>query len=116
MTKNTIKDQLNQVGILNVYPLVQLNDEQIKEYLEKPPNGINPILWEQAKRNNPNPSKLIPVPIVGFQGKSFFLSFFISSNLNDFRVKQAFQTARARESRTEIVSIQDKGRHRVDKH
>jgi nuclear pore complex protein Nup54 len=66
-TKTTIKDQLNQIGILNVYPLVQLNEEQIKEYLDKPPSGINPILWEQAKRNNPNPNKLIPVPIIGFK-------------------------------------------------
>ena len=66
-TKTTIKDQLNQIGISNVYPLVQLNEEQIKEYLDRPPSGINPILWEQAKRNNPNPNKLIPVPIVGFQ-------------------------------------------------
>ena len=67
-TKVTIKDQLNQINVLSVYPLVQLNEEQIKEYLDKPPIGINPILWEQAKRNNPNPNKLIPVPIVGFQG------------------------------------------------
>ena len=28
--------------------------------------GINPLIWQQAKVDNPDPEKLIPVPMVGF--------------------------------------------------
>ena len=28
--------------------------------------GLDPILWEQAKKDNPNPDNLLPVPMVGF--------------------------------------------------
>lgn len=29
--------------------------------------GIEPIVWKQAKLDNPDPEKLIPVPLIGFQ-------------------------------------------------
>ncbi len=67
-TTVTIKKQLEQINVISVYPLVGFNDEQIRQYLDVPPQSVNPILWEQAKRNNPNPKKLLPVPIVGFKG------------------------------------------------
>lgn len=28
--------------------------------------GIEPVVWKQAKLDNPNPEKLIPVPLIGF--------------------------------------------------
>lgn len=28
--------------------------------------GIDPVVWEQAKRDNPDPKTLIPVPMIGF--------------------------------------------------
>jgi len=28
--------------------------------------GIDPVIWEQAKRDNPDPKNLIPVPMIGF--------------------------------------------------
>lgn len=31
------------------------------------PAGIDPALWEQGKRENPNPKKFFPVVKVGFQ-------------------------------------------------
>jgi nuclear pore complex protein Nup54 len=67
-TNTSIKKQLEQINVISLYPLVGLNDDQIKQYLDMPPQSINPILWEQAKRNNPNAKKLLPVPIVGFKG------------------------------------------------
>lgn len=67
-TNLTIKQQLEQINVVNMYPLVGLTDEEVKKYLDNPPAGLNPILWDQAKKNNPNPKKLIPVQINGFQG------------------------------------------------
>jgi nuclear pore complex protein Nup54 len=29
--------------------------------------GIDPVLWEYAKKNNPNSKKLLPVSIIGFK-------------------------------------------------
>lgn len=75
-TTQTIKQQLEQLGVVNMYPLVGLTDEEIKNYLENPPVGLNPVLWEQANKNNPNTKKLMPVQISGFQGNIFFQSIF----------------------------------------
>lgn len=66
MTKPTIKQQLEQLGVTSFYPLVGLTDEQIKNYLDKPPAGFDHALWDQGKKKNPNPKKLLPVQIVGF--------------------------------------------------
>ncbi len=29
--------------------------------------GIDPVLWQQAKLDNPDPTCLIPVPMIGFK-------------------------------------------------
>ncbi len=66
-TKQTIKQQLEQISVSNFYPLIGLTEEQIKKYLDKPPAGFDHALWDQGKKKNPNPKKLLPVQIVGFQ-------------------------------------------------
>ncbi len=66
-TQPSVKQQLDQLSIENVYPLVGLSEEQIKNYLDTPPTAVNSLLWDTAKKNNPNPKKLIPVQINGFQ-------------------------------------------------
>ena len=48
-------------------PLVALTESQLKEYLEKPPRGLDPVLWAQGKRDNPDPKKYLPVSLVGFR-------------------------------------------------
>ncbi|KAK2172361.1 hypothetical protein NP493_969g00036 [Ridgeia piscesae] len=50
----------------NIFPKTGLNPEQLKHYLDNPPSGIDPLIWEQAKLDNPNPEVLIPVPMIGF--------------------------------------------------
>lgn len=67
-TTLTVKQQLEQISVVNFYPLIGFTEEQIKSYLETPPAGLNPLLWEQAKKNNPNGKKLLPIQIIGFQG------------------------------------------------
>lgn len=63
MTKN----QLTNLGIEQIIALVLPDADQLKEYLETPPKGIDPRMWKQAKLDNPDPSKFIPVPMIGFQ-------------------------------------------------
>ncbi|CAK9812807.1 Probable nucleoporin Nup54 [Anthophora quadrimaculata] len=61
------KQQLVQTGVEGVLPLVKLDPERLKEYLENPPCSIDPRLWKQAQLDNPNPELYIPVPMIGFQ-------------------------------------------------
>ena len=42
----------------------------MREYLENPPQGIDVRLWRQAQQDNPDPKKLIPVPMIGFRALS----------------------------------------------
>ncbi|XP_069702368.1 nucleoporin p54 [Periplaneta americana] len=60
------KQQLSTLGADNVFPQVTPDKDQIKEYLENPPAGIDPRLWKQAQLDNPNPENYIPVPMIGF--------------------------------------------------
>ena len=39
----------------------------IATYLDLPPAGIEARLWRQAQADNPDLSRLLPVPIVGFK-------------------------------------------------
>ncbi|KAL5460493.1 hypothetical protein EMCRGX_G033944 [Ephydatia muelleri] len=52
--------------VVNMYPLTGMNDESLKLYLQSPPAGINPRLWDQGKLDNPDPQKYIPVVVTGF--------------------------------------------------
>lgn len=63
MTKN----QLAQCQVEDVVAMITPDEDQLKEYLENPPKGIDPRLWKQAREDNPDPTKFIPVPIVGFK-------------------------------------------------
>ncbi|XP_064481914.1 nuclear pore complex protein Nup54-like [Ornithodoros turicata] len=62
----TVKPQLTQLGVQNVIPKAAPSKEWIKQYLDNPPCGIDALLWQQAKLDNPDPEKLIPVPMIGF--------------------------------------------------
>ncbi|KAK6976785.1 nucleoporin p54 [Biomphalaria glabrata] len=62
--KGQIASQLNVESLL---PKVGWTDGQLKEYLDKPPAGVDPLLWQQAKLDNPDPEKYIPVPMIGFK-------------------------------------------------
>lgn len=66
LTQAMQKQQLTQMGVENVYPLVRLEPSQLKEYLDSPPCSIDPRLWKQAQLDNPNPAMYIPVPMIGF--------------------------------------------------
>lgn len=66
LNQPTIQPQLAQFGISDVVPLVLPDDDQLKEYLENPPKGVHPRMWQQAISDNPNSKELIPVAMLGF--------------------------------------------------
>uniref|UniRef100_A0A3P8UFS8 54 kDa nucleoporin n=1 Tax=Cynoglossus semilaevis TaxID=244447 RepID=A0A3P8UFS8_CYNSE len=62
-----IKVQLSQIGVARSVPRTELSPAQLKQLQQNAPTGVDPIIWEQAKVDNPDPEKLIPVPMVGFR-------------------------------------------------
>ncbi|PNF28321.1 hypothetical protein B7P43_G03474 [Cryptotermes secundus] len=60
------KHQLLSLGADSVFAQVAPDKDQIKEYLENPPAGIDPRLWKQAQLDNPNPEKYNSVPVTAF--------------------------------------------------
>lgn len=66
LNQANVKPQLTNMGIEQVLPLVLPDEDQLKEYLENPPKGIDPRMWKQAKIDNPDAEKFIPVPMIGF--------------------------------------------------
>ncbi|CAL8278707.1 unnamed protein product [Merluccius merluccius] len=62
-----VKAQLAQIGVLMSVTRTELSQAQLKQLLQNAPAGVDPIIWEQAKVDNPDPEKLIPVPMVGFK-------------------------------------------------
>uniref|UniRef100_A0A146MPT5 54 kDa nucleoporin n=1 Tax=Fundulus heteroclitus TaxID=8078 RepID=A0A146MPT5_FUNHE len=62
-----IKAQLAQIGVVMSVTRTELSPAQLKQLLQNAPAGVDPIIWEQAKVDNPDPEKLIPVPMVGFK-------------------------------------------------
>ncbi|KAJ6635578.1 putative nucleoporin Nup54 [Pseudolycoriella hygida] len=60
------KSQVANMGVEQVIAMVLPDEDLLKEYLENAPKGIDPRMWKQAKHDNPDPKKFIPVPIIGF--------------------------------------------------
>ncbi|XP_030624408.1 nucleoporin p54 [Chanos chanos] len=67
MEQANVKTQLQQLGVIMSVARTALSPAQLKQLLQNPPAGVDPIIWEQAKVDNPDPEKLIPVPMVGFK-------------------------------------------------
>ncbi|XP_038054996.1 nuclear pore complex protein Nup54-like [Patiria miniata] len=65
-SQSNIKAQLGSLGVVDMVPKLALSEAQIDAYLSTPPLGYDPRLWRQAKLDNPDPEKLVPVPMVGF--------------------------------------------------
>ncbi|CAI5667198.1 unnamed protein product [Oreochromis niloticus] len=67
LEQTNIKAQLTQIGVAMSVTRTELSPAQLKQLLQNAPAGVDPIIWEQAKVDNPDPEKLIPVPMVGFK-------------------------------------------------
>ncbi|KAM4810155.1 nucleoporin p54 isoform 2-T2 [Rhinophrynus dorsalis] len=62
-----IKTSLLQLGVTVTMVRTELSPAQLKQLLQNPPAGVDPIIWEQAKVDNPDPERLVPHPMVGFK-------------------------------------------------
>lgn len=68
LKQNNILPQLqSQIMAEDVRPKTGFTSEQHKQYLDNTPSGIHPLIWQQAKLDNPDPETLIPVPMVRFK-------------------------------------------------
>lgn len=86
---NPMKTHLDSMGIVQVFARTDLSEQDYKQYLDTVPPGslltvawINRIIasfhfilgltafvWEQAKKEQPKPQMLLPVPLIGVKGK-----------------------------------------------
>ena len=57
----------SKCNVQQILPKTGFSAKQLQEYYEKPPNGIDARLWSQAQMDNPNPDKVLPVPLLGFK-------------------------------------------------
>ena len=65
------KQQLPQVfhnNFIQLVPLTPTSKEEIEDYLSCSHQGVDPLIWNQAILENPDPERFIPVPLIGFQG------------------------------------------------
>ncbi|CAL8080546.1 unnamed protein product [Calicophoron daubneyi] len=63
----TVASQLqSQLCVYKLTSEVCPSSAQLTAYNENPPAGIDRLIWEQARTENPHPDRLIPVPLVGF--------------------------------------------------
>jgi len=49
--------QLEKLGMTGLYPKTGITEENLKLYLQTPPAGLNSQLWEQSKKDNPDPQR-----------------------------------------------------------
>lgn len=113
------RQQLSTLGVDNVYPQVALDEDQLKDYLENPPSGIDPRLWKQAIQDNPNPEKFIPVPMIGFkevrwrmqcqeQETALHQAFLdkVAEEVQTLQRKQAATVAKTTEYRRKLIELE----------
>jgi nuclear pore complex protein Nup54 len=70
LSNQSVKNQLPAVFQNNFIQMLTLNSmskQEIEQYLSTPPSGLDATVWAQAKAKNPDPSRFIPVPLLGFE-------------------------------------------------
>ncbi|GAU88145.1 hypothetical protein RvY_00894 [Ramazzottius varieornatus] len=61
------KTNLQGMLVEDVRAKMALTKEMEKQYLESVPAGLSSYVWFQAQKENPDPERLLPVPIIGFE-------------------------------------------------
>ncbi|CAJ0601180.1 unnamed protein product [Cylicocyclus nassatus] len=64
--KQQLESQL-KVDKEKIISRVHMDKQQKELYLKDPPTGFDASLWAQAVRENPDPERLLPYPIRGFE-------------------------------------------------
>lgn len=118
LNQQMAKTQLANIGVEQVLPLILPDEDQLKEYLANPPKGIDPRMWNQAKSDNPDPSKFIPVPMIGFQDLKWRIkcqeneieshaSYLVKveTDINELKQRHANTTAKIMECRRKLAEL-----------
>lgn len=121
LNQANVKTQLNNLGITEVLALVLPDEDQLKEYLENPPKGVDPRMWRQAKLDNPDSTKFIPVPMIGFndlkwrikcqenetQTHTLYLQK-VENDLQELRQRHTAATAKIMEYKRKLAELSHK--------
>ncbi|KAH8347697.1 hypothetical protein KR084_000254 [Drosophila pseudotakahashii] len=118
LNQASLKPQLNNLGIGEALALVLPDEDQLKEYLENPPRGVDPRMWRQANSDNPDASKFIPVPMVGFSDLKWRVKCQeqetdthalymkkVESELTELRQRHATATAKILEHKRKLAEL-----------
>ncbi|XP_035041045.2 nucleoporin p54 isoform X3 [Hippoglossus stenolepis] len=122
LEQGNVKVQLSQIGVAMSLTRTELSPAQLKQLLQNAPAGVDPIIWEQAKVDNPDPDKLIPVPMVGFKELLRRLQIqdqmtkqhqtrvdIISNDISDLQKNQATTVAKIAQYKRKLMDLS----HRV---
>ncbi|XP_033951986.1 nucleoporin p54-like isoform X2 [Pseudochaenichthys georgianus] len=122
LEQGNIKAQLASIGVAMSGTRTELSPAQLKQLLQNAPAGVDPIIWEQAKVDNPEPDKLIPVPMVGFKELLRRLQFqeqmtkqhqtrvdIISGDISELQKNQATTVAKIAQYKRKLMDLS----HRV---
>ncbi|KAM4674238.1 nucleoporin p54-like isoform 2-T2 [Amazona ochrocephala] len=88
-----IKSSLQQLGVSFCMARTELSPAQVKQLLQNPPAGVDPIIWEQAKVDNPDPDKLIPVPLI------------ISEDISELQKNQTTTMAKIAQYKRKLMAL-----------
>ncbi|XP_003741926.1 probable nucleoporin Nup54 [Galendromus occidentalis] len=103
------KAALANLGVVNMTEMTEISKNAVEQYLANPPPGIDALLWEQAKADNPDPSKLIPVPLIGFEDLSRRMKFQC-----DYQERQKARLEKMAEEAAELEKKCESSRCRVE--
>ncbi|MGH0164676.1 UNVERIFIED_CONTAM: hypothetical protein FKN15_047307 [Acipenser sinensis] len=127
-----IKNQLLQLGVVRTLTRTELSPAQLKQLLQNPPAGVDPIIWEQAKVDNPDAEKTTKkikdpraddkaapdqngckCPPYSFSGTLFICVFrsmdIISEDISELQKNQATTVAKIAQYRRKLMDLS----HRV---
>lgn len=118
MTKTT----LSNMGVEQTLSLILPDEDKLKEYLDTTPKGIDPRMWREAIKDNPDAAKFIPVPMIGFQNLKWriksqeneiesHVSYLakLEEDINEVKQRHANTTAKVLEYRRKLADLS----HRV---
>lgn len=60
-----LQAKLQSLDVKAVYPKLCMDPTTLQSYLANPPEGLAQLVWEQAKQDNPDPTKYVGVHCTG---------------------------------------------------
>ena len=89
-TQNAQKLQ-SELKVKDLKEEIKFNQSEVKMHSKCPPAGIDVIQWKKICDNNPDPAKLIPVPIYGYKElEARFNAFYEQKTIQKERIQVIF--------------------------